>query len=220
MSTTPLTALPPKQQPAIVRVLAHLFSYVFHPLFIPAFVTAFLLFVDPYSFAGVDHKKKIFRLIAIIFNTAFIPGFAVFLMWRLKLIQSMHLRTQKERIIPYAAAMIFYFWAWYVFHNQPDNPQAFTNFLLGSFLAVCAAWFLNIVTKVSMHAIGVGGLALFFLLQAFNGQDVTGAYFSIAILIAGAVCTSRLIVSDHTQREIYLGFVAGAFCQLLAVWFS
>jgi hypothetical protein len=217
MSTTPLTALPPKQ-PAPVRIAAHLFSYIFHPLFIPAYVTAFLLFVDPYAFAGVSVKLKYFRLISVFFNTGFIPGFAVFLMWRLKLIQSVFLRTQKERIIPYAAAMIFYFWAWYVFHSQHDNPQSFLNFLLGSFLAVCAAWFLNIVTKISMHAIAMGGLAMFFLLQAFTQQDVTGVYFSIAVFIAGLVCTSRLIVSDHTQGEIYLGFFAGIFCQLMAIW--
>jgi hypothetical protein len=219
MSTTPVTAVPPKQ-PAPIRALAHFFSYIFHPLFIPAYVTAYLLFVDPYSFAGINNKYKLFRLISVFFNTALIPGFAVFLMWRLKLIQSMQLRSQKERIIPYAAAMIFYFWAWYVFHNQKDNPQAFLNFLLGSFLGVCAAWFLNIIAKVSMHAIGVGGLAVFFLLQAFNQQDVTGVYFSLAIFIAGIVCTSRLIVSDHTQKEIYMGFVAGGLCQLLAMWFQ
>jgi hypothetical protein len=217
MSTTPLAVQPPKQ-PAPIRALAHVFSYVFHPLFIPAYVTAFLLFIDPYTFAGVSHYKKVLRLIAVLLNTAFLPGVAVFLMWRLKLTQSMQLRTQKERIIPYAAAMIFYFWAWYVFHGQKDTPQPFLNFLLGSFLAVCAAWFLNILAKVSMHAIGVGGLATFFLLQAFGQQDVTGIYFSIAILIAGIVCTARLIVSDHTQKEIYLGLVAGALCQLLAVW--
>jgi hypothetical protein len=217
MSTTPLVAQPLKQ-PMPVRALAHIFSYVFHPLFIPAYVTAFLVFIDPYSFAGVNYKYKLFRLISVFFNTALIPGFAVFLMWRLKLIQSMQLRTQKERIIPYAAAMIFYFWAWYVFHNQSDNPQAFLNFLLGSFLAVCAAWFLNIINKVSMHGIGVGGLAMFFLLQSFSEQDVTGAYFSISIIIAGVVCTSRLIVSDHSQREVYFGFFAGVFCQLLAMW--
>jgi len=219
MSTTPVTAVAPKQ-PALIRALAHFFSYVFHPLFIPAYVTAFLVFVDPYAFAGVTFKYKLFRLISIFFNTALIPGFAVFLMWRLKLIQSMQLRTQKERIIPYAAAMIFYFWAWYVFHNQKDNPQAFVDFLLGSFLGICAAWFLNIIAKVSMHAIGVGGLAFFFLLQAFGQQDVTGVYFSLAILIAGVVCTSRLLVSDHTQREIYMGLVAGALCQLLATYFQ
>ena len=217
MSTTTLTAQPPKQ-PAPIRAMANIISYIFHPLFIPAYATAFLLFVDPYTFAGASHYRKIMRLIAVILNTALLPGFAVFLMWRLKLIQSMHLRTQKERIIPYAAAMIFYFWAWYVFHGQKDTPVPFLNFLLGSFLAVCAAWFLNIIAKVSMHAIGVGGLAAFFLLQAFSQQDVTGIYFSIAILIAGLVCTARLIVSDHSQKEIYLGLIAGIICQVIAVY--
>jgi len=215
MSTTPLIAQPPKQ-PAPIRALANVFSYIFHPLFIPAYVTAYLLFVDPYTFAGFSYHKKILKLIAVILNTAFLPGFAVFLTWRLKLIQSMFLRTQKERIIPYAISMIFYFWIWYAFHGQKDSPQSFQNFLLGSFLAVCAAWFLNIIAKVSMHAIGVGGLAMFFLLQAFSQQDVTGIYFSLAILIAGVVCTSRLIVSDHTQKEIYMGLAGGALCQLVA----
>jgi len=215
MSTTSITA-PSTHQPAVIRVIAHIISYVFHPLFIPAYVTAFLLFVDPYAFTGVQEKFKWFRLLSVFFNTGFIPAFAVFLMWRLRLIHSMFLRTQKERIIPYAAALIFYFWAWYVFHNQQDNPKVFVNFLLGSFLAVCCTWFFNIVTKISMHATAVGGLAMFFLLQAFSQQHVTGIYFSIAVIIAGLVCTARLIVSDHTTREILLGFVAGALCQLIA----
>jgi hypothetical protein len=218
MTTTPVTTSLHPKQPTPVRALAHLVSYVFHPLFVPAYVTAFLLFIDPYSFAGVPVKFKLFRLISVFFNTGFIPGFAVFLMWRLKLIQSMYLRTQKERIIPYAAAMIFYFWAWYVFHKQQDNPQSFLNFLLGSFLAICAAWFLNIINKISMHAIAMGGMVQFFLLQAFGQQDVTGFYFSIALLIAGLVCTARFIVSDHSQREVYFGLAAGALCQLVAPW--
>lgn len=216
MQTPPLIVRP--AQPLVIRVAAHVFSYVFHPLFIPTFVTAFLLYVDPYAFAGMSDKFRLFRLLSVLVNTGFIPAFSVFLMWRLGLIQSLFMRTQKERIIPYAASLIFYFWAWYVFHKQPDNPDSFTNFLLGSFLGVCAAWFLNILTKVSMHAIAMGGFATFFLLQAFLEQDVTGFYFSIAILIAGLVCTARLIVSDHSTGEIYLGFIAGALCQVIAIW--
>jgi hypothetical protein len=217
MSATTVTSLPLKQ-PAPVRILAYLISYVFHPLFIPAYVTAYLLFIDPYAYAGLPHKIKVFRLIAVFFSTGFIPGFAVFLMRALKLIQSMHLATQKERIIPYAAAMIFYFWGWYSFHSLSDSPESIVNFLLGSFLAVCAAWFLNIMTKISMHAIAVGGAAMFFLLQSFSEADVTGMYFSLAVLVAGVVCTARFIVSDHTQAQIYGGLFAGALCQLIAIW--
>jgi hypothetical protein len=210
--------VPSPRQPVIIRMAASFISYVFHPLFISTYVTAFLLYIHPYAFTGMSEKYKLFRLIAVFFNTSFVPGFAVFLMWRLRLINSLFLRTQKERIIPYAAAMIFYFWAWYVLRNLSDTSPLLKQFLLGSFLAVVAAWMLNIYYKVSMHAIAVGGLAVYFLLQAFTQYDVTGLYFSIAILIAGLVCTSRLLVSDHHPFEIYTGLMAGACCQLFALW--
>lgn len=210
--------VPQQDHPAVIRFLANLLSYVFHPLFIPAYVTAYLVLIDPYAFIALPEKFKWLKLISVFFNTAFIPGFAVFLMWRLKLINSMMLRTQKERIIPYAAAMVCYFWAWYVSHNQPDNPDYFVNFLLGVFLALCGAWLANIYMKISMHATGMGGLGMFFLLRAFSLYDASGFYFSIALLIAGLVCTARFIVSDHRAAEIYTGFVIGAVSQLIGVW--
>jgi hypothetical protein len=39
---------------------------------------------------------------------------------------------------------------------------------------------------------------------------------SLALLITGLVCTSRLLVSDHSQKDIYLGLSVGLICQLAA----
>ena len=108
-----------EEQPVIVKLLSHIVSYLFHPLFITAYVTAYLLYIHPYIFAGFNPSLKLFRLLTVVLSTVVIPGFAVFLMWRLKLIQSMHLNTTRERIIPYTAAMIFYFWPWLVFKQLP-----------------------------------------------------------------------------------------------------
>jgi hypothetical protein len=47
-----------------------------------------------------------------------------------------------------------------------------------------------------------------------------GLYLSMALAVAGLVCTSRLIASDHTQKEIYAGLVAGIGCMLLSIWFN
>lgn len=207
------------RQPAVIRFLAHLFSYVFHPILIPTYVTAFLLYLHPLAFAGYGERDKFFVLVAVFFSSSFLPAFSVFLMGRLGFVSSIFLRTQKERIIPYAAAIIFYFWIWYVFHNQQRTPDYFVHFLLGSFLGVCAAWMWNIKLKISMHATGMGGLVMFFLLQALNHQDETGQYLAFAFLIAGVVCTARFIVSDHTKVEIYLGLFTGMACQLIATWF-
>lgn len=206
------------RQPAAIRFLAHLFSYVFHPVLIASYVTAFLVFLHPLAFAGYDFRDRVMVLAAVFFSSSFLPAFAVFLMERLGFVSSVFLRTQRERIIPYAAAIIFYFWIWYVFRNQYRTPVFFVQFLLGSFLGVCSAWMWNIRLKVSMHATAVGGMVMFFLLQILSGGETTGQYLAIALLIAGIVCTSRLIVSDHSRTEIYLGFFTGVACQLVAWW--
>ena len=206
-----------KYQAPVVKFFAHFFSIIFHPLFMASYVICFLLFIHPLAFAGIVERAKIFRFITVFFSTALLPFFSTFLLWRLKLgVQSLQLTTSKERIIPYALAMIFYWWAWNVFRNLPDNPPSSVHFLLGSFLAVCAAWFCNIYFKISMHAIGVGGLAMFFLLFSFADGFSSGLFLSLSLLIAGITCTSRLIVSDHSYFEVYSGLFAGALAQFIA----
>ena len=204
------------EQPVIVKVLAHIVSYVFHPLFITAYVAAYLLYIHPYLFAGFNSSLKLFRLLTVVLSTVVIPGFSVFLMWRLKLIKSMHLNTTKERIIPYTAAMIFYFWPWLVFKQLHGTPPIFIDFIQGSFFGVCGAWLMNINSKVSMHTTAMGGMVTFFLLFSFSDDNASGLYLSFSILIAGMVSTARLIVSDHTRFQIVRGLIVGALAQLVA----
>ena len=206
----------PGTQNPVIRFFAHVFSILFHPLFITTYVIAFLIYVHPFAFSGFEDGLKFFRFLSVFFTTLFLPLFSVFIAWRLGLVQSIQLRTTKDRIIPYVMVMIFYFWVWYVFKNQELNPPAAVHFLLGSFLAICGAWMCNIYYKISMHAVAVGGLSMFFLLFSFNDPYASGLFLSIAVLIAGIVCTSRLIVSDHTPFDIYSGLLVGILAQWIA----
>ena len=202
--------------PAPIRWIAHLISYLFHPLFINAYVMAFLIFFHPYAFAALSHQQKVFRFLNIVLCNTFLPVFAVFLMWRLQLIKSMLLRDQKERIIPYIVAMTFYWWTWIVFKNLPDIPATAIHFLLGSFLAICGGWICNIFFKVSMHAIAMGGALMFFYLFGFNDVQGSGLYISVALVLTGLVCTSRLILSAHSGFEVWSGLFVGLLAQYIA----
>jgi len=142
--------------------------------------------------------------------------FFSFISWRLKLINSLYLSTTRERLIPYALTMFFYFWIWYVFRNLSDSPAAVVHLLLGSFLAICGGWMCNIFFKISMHAIAMGGLVVFAFLFVFSDSYSSGLYLSFAVLITGIVCTSRLIVSDHSSFEIYTGLIIGMLAQFIA----
>jgi hypothetical protein len=146
----------------------------------------------------------------------FFPLVTVLLLKALKFISTIYLRTQKDRIIPFVACGIWYFWIWYVWHNLPDYPGAAVQFALAIFIASSIGLIANIYMKVSMHAISTGVMVTFIVLLAFNHDISSGIYISIALLIAGLVCTARLIASDHTQKEVYMGLLAGIISQLIA----
>ncbi|MFI5152612.1 MAG: hypothetical protein ACHQET_04715 [Chitinophagales bacterium] len=210
---TEIAGQQPRQR--LIRFLAHSFSFIFHPLLIASYTMYFLIYVHPFAFTGFDSRTKLLRMLNVIIVTFAFPAFSTFLAWRLKFVKSLYLTTQKDRIIPYALSMFFYWWTWYVFRNLPETPPIAIRFLMGSFLAVCVGWFGNIFLKISMHAIAMGGLLGFALLFSFSDNYSSGLYLSLAILIAGMVCSSRLIVSDHTYREIWLGLLLGGTAQWL-----
>jgi hypothetical protein len=132
-------------------------------------------------------------------------------------IKSIFLKTQKERIVPYIATNIFYFWMFLVLKNQPEVPVILTSFIFGTFLASSAALIANIYFKISMHALGVGALCGLMLIIIFSGFSY--AIFlavMLTLIITGLVSSSRMIVSNHKPFDIYSGIVISILCQIIA----
>jgi hypothetical protein len=205
----------PIQQPGIVKVFAHIFSYIFHPLFIPVYITWFLTKVHPSYFSGFSDYQKNWLILRVAYSMVFFPLITVLLLKALKFIDSFFLHTQKDRIIPYIACGIFFFWVYLVFRNQPNIPTVLTAFIFAVFLASSAALLANIYLKISMHAIGMGGVLGILLVVMASNTMLTTLPFSIAFLLTGLVCTSRLIVSNHQPKEIYLGLLLGIVSQII-----
>jgi hypothetical protein len=199
-----------------VKIFAHLFSYIFHPLFIPVYVTWFLTFIHPEYFIGFNAHQKWWLVIRVAYTMVFFPLVSVLLLKALGLSRSIFLRTQKERIAPYIICQICFFWAYLVFHNQPEIPAILTAFTFGVFLSSSAALLANISMKISMHAIGMGGMIGVFLVIMFQNTMLMTWPLSLSFLTAGLVCTARMIVSDHTPGEIYTGLLLGLLCQFVS----
>ena len=208
-----------EKQHIVVRFFAHLFSVVFHPLFIPFYVVAFLMNYHPSYFTGFNFYLRFEILRSVFFNTVLFPAFALLVMKGLGFVRSFMLHTREDRIGPYLANMIFYFWMARVFFNyKPEITPVLASFMTGVFLTTAVALIANIFNKISMHAIGCGGmLGILIIIMNSNSMLMTWP-LCIALLITGLVCTSRLIVSDHTQKEIYLGLVVGLVCQFAAAF--
>lgn len=198
------------------KIFAKLITYIFHPLFIPTYIFFWVLLRFHIQFAGITQQALFFRKINVFWMTAFFPAFSVFLLWRLKFVDNIFLRTQKERIIPYIISMFFYWWMWYLSRNFEDQPEILRSFYFGIFIATVPALIINNFIKVSMHAMAIGSAFACILLTCFFYKTNLGADISIAAIITGAVCTARLLLNNHTNKEIYTGLFIGITSQLLA----
>lgn len=202
----------------VITGISQVISVIFHPLFVPLIGTWLVIETHPMQFAVFDHTA-LFRLYAsVVSNMIILTGFTVVILKLVHFISSIRLPTQRDRVIPYIATMTFYFWAFLVMKHQEQIPPELTAFILGCFIAAVLAFISNIKLKISMHALGMGGLLG--LMFCFFSDP----YFNIAlpliiiILVGGLVCTARMILGEHTLREIYLGAMFGVMAQLLASW--
>jgi hypothetical protein len=203
-------------QPKLLRYIAKFISFLLHPLFIPTFFFYFLMIVVPYKFEGITDWQLKMRLFSVFWLTAFFPAFAVFLLWRLKFSESIFLRTQKERIIPYVITMFFYWWMYYLSRNFKDQPIDLKYFYFGIFIATSLGLIINNFIKISLHAIGISGLLMAVFLVSMRYPAVNLIWLLFTILLSSIVVSARMIVSDHTKQELLIGFAVGIFTQLIA----
>ena len=205
--------------PKYVVFISKVASVIFHPLFIGIYLAAFLLFIHPSYFLGFTDQSKLLKLLTIVNNNVFFPLLVVALLRGLGFSNSVQLKTQRERIVPYIASITFYFWTYYVFRSQPENPTILVLMCRGMFMASSIALIANNYFKISMHAIACGGMIGLFILTIQDGTMSSGIPMMLGFFVTGLVFTSRKIISDHTWFDLIVGFIVGLICQLTGYWF-
>ncbi len=205
------------EQPTVAeKIIGHFFSVIMHPVFVPVYVVAFLIYFHPDAFNGFSENAKFKTLVIVGINLVFFPLLCVLLLRAVGFVSSILLQTRKDRIIPYIAVGIFYFWAYTVFRGQPQYPDLLVFFLLGIFLASSAGLLANIYFKVSMHALGMGGMLGFFLVLFSTNSILMSWPLAFSIILSGLVSSARLMVSTHHPRDLYVGLLLGMLSQFVA----
>jgi hypothetical protein len=202
-----------------LKAPAKIVSYILHPLFIPTYIFIWLTYRFPINFDDISATGLTFKTVSVFLNATFFPAFAVFLLWRLKFIESIFLRTQKDRIIPYIITMIFYWWLWYLSRNFTNQPDVLKFFYFGIFLNTVFGLVINNFIKISMHAMGAGTLIIFIVLTCAHYQTL-GVDIIVATFLAGLICSARMLLNHHSSAEIYVGLFVGIMCQLLGLWIA
>jgi membrane-associated phospholipid phosphatase len=111
--------------------------------------------------------------------------------------------------------MTFYFWAYWVFKNT-ESPFILRVLLLGCFWGVITVFMINIFFKISMHTSATGSMIGILMIMMFLSPVNLVLPFFIALIIAGLIGTSRMILKAHYLGEIWAGYIIGILVQVAA----
>jgi membrane-associated phospholipid phosphatase len=200
-----------------MKLAANITSILFHPLLM---VTYGVLLALNYTYLAIyPTTMKLYLAGGALLCTAVIPGLLILLMVKGGGASDLELTDKRERAVPYliciTANMTCLF---YLFKMQ--MPFWLLSMFSGVCLSLFIALLINFAWKISVHAIGIGGL-----LGAVMGvaliQMTNPCWLFISILLAsGAVCTSRIILKKHTPMQTYTGFGLGFICTFGATFTS
>jgi hypothetical protein len=186
---------------------ARIISIVFHPLIMPSL--GFLLMFNSGTYLAYlpfEYKKII--LFFVFLCTFIIPiSILPFFLYH-KIISDINMPGTRERFAPLVISFILFMLCYFRFRRIPIPPD-YLAFCLG-----CAASaFLTLLVisrwKISLHMVGIGGLAGLISYLIIKMQVDLGFYLILIILAAGLTGTARLILNAHKPFEIYTGFLTG-----------
>lgn len=220
-----------------ITPLAKVISWVTHPLLMLTYMLVILLLVDPFTFgiSTISDPPGKLLLLRVFLSSFFIPAFAVLMLRLTGLVKSLELPEREDRIGPYIITGMFYIWMFRNFYDNTNIPSLFTSVVLGATIALFVAFFVNIFSKISAHAVGIGGLlgliVLLLLTQPANAaitwsmnpntvisMNLTALLLG-GILLAGLVGTSRLWLKAHVPIDLLGGYLVGFLAQFVAFRF-
>lgn len=214
------------------RTLARILSYLGHPLLILTYITLLLIAINPYAFSArsMGDRRALLLLISVFTTTFLLPGFGVALLKPLGFVDSLEMENKQERIGPYIITGIFYLWLFKNLFSGAQIPALFNVCALGATVALFFAFFINIFTKISAHATGMGSLIAMVLLASleWRGMGISlpviggsvqlsmTVLLAITLLLAGLIGMARLALRAHVPADLYRGYAAGFAAVMIA----
>ncbi len=219
-----------------MTLLSKVISVVFQPLFLPIYALLLYATIDHHSTFLIRSEQASLQFNYIlslqILLAVIIPIGSLYVMYRSNIITSMSLPDRKERIPIFIITLFYYLLTYYFLRKihvtNLDLLGAFMSFFTGCIILTGLSLVITFFWKISIHAIGISGLAGAFLgfsellFPVLNEQDIT-IVNSILLLFVGVVCSARLHLKAHSFLQIIVGITLGFGVEYLVVskgfWF-
>lgn len=190
---------------------ATVLSAIFSPLLMATYGVALAMVLSFLCF--IPTATKLTVIFETLLATVAIPVIGIFVLYKVKVITDPKLNNRTDRTWPYIiATACFIGESAYLYMINASTWLSL--FLIGGAMALIVLTVVNRWWKISGHATGVGGLCamIFYLMLSGNSIYNLEWCFLIAVLVAGAVCSSRLILGRHTLGQVAAGCLNGFVC--------
>ena len=196
--------------------LAHVISILGHPIFMPLYAFGLLIYTNPYINMMVSTGSRYFIITILVVFTITLPVITALLFKLFGLIDSVFMKTTKERMWPFIITLIWYYMGYQLF-NKIQVPQSLNLLMIGTISVISVAIIITIRWKISIHMLGIGGVigAIIGISQRFQFDH--SLLLIVLFLFAGLIGYSRLKTKSHNFQQIYIGFIIGLVIEWICV---
>lgn len=190
-----------------MRKAAHVLSLVLHPVWMPTLVLILAFAIDPHLTFTFSPQGQWILVGMVFVMTALFPASSIMMLWRSGLVEQLSMPRRSERVVPFLLTLVYFCMAYYLLRRTPSSTATLALFS-GIIMTMAAVVVLTLRWKVSIHMAGIGGLIGMLLgLMVIHGAQAW--FLPLVFVVAGALGTARLLVSDHTPAQIYVGTAIG-----------
>lgn len=193
---------------------AKVLSVLFTPFYLPILGLLILFIFSYLSLLPLTYKQFLllmFYLFTVFLPTALIRFYRRYQGWTL-----IELGSRERRAIPYVISIFSYLLCYYIM-AATHVPHFMGSILIAALVIQVACAIINLFIKISTHTAAIGGVtgALLAFSVIFSFNPVW--WLCIVLLLAGMVGTSRMILRQHSLRQVVLGYLAGVACSFVSV---
>ena len=191
-------------------------SWLFHPFYLPT-VAVILLLVFSYLNQLPNAYRFAFAGIVILFTWVF-PLIAI-RMYRTINGWTSHQMSQRERrFVPYIINIVCYS-SLFLLMRLYRMPFFLSTVIMSGLLIQIVCALINLKIKISTHAAASGGVIGMIIAFSLVFRFDATFWLCWAMLLSGAVCSSRMILKMPNYSELLFGVIVGFFCGLGIVVF-
>lgn len=196
------------QAPAVKMSWAQLVSDIFSPIMMPTYGMVVAMWCTKMNV--IPTSNRVLATLLVWFLTGLIPFVTIAVLIKLGKVHTRSIENRAERFAPMTVAAVCYL-ATALFVRSMGAPSWIYMFFVGAAVAVGVAMAVTTRWKISAHATSAGGfVGLASWLVVNTLADVNAMLvLSVAIIIAGAVSSSRLMLSRHTPAQVAAGLALG-----------